>query len=72
MITAEIFRHVRKREGFRRGDSHHFRRDTKDLNDLIPSGSGWVLTEAEGINEAGRIVGVGWLNGQQRGFLLTP
>ncbi len=44
----------------------------QDLNDLIPSGSGWVLTEARGINEAGRIVGVGWLNGQQRGFLLTP
>jgi probable HAF family extracellular repeat protein len=44
----------------------------QDLNDLIPSGSGWVLTEARGINEAGRIVGVGWLHGQQRGFLLTP
>jgi probable HAF family extracellular repeat protein len=43
-----------------------------DLNDLIPSGTGWVLTEARGINDAGRIVGTGWLNGQQRGFLLTP
>jgi probable HAF family extracellular repeat protein len=44
----------------------------RDLNELIPAGSGWVLTEARGINDAGRIVGTGWLNGQQRGFLLTP
>ena len=44
----------------------------RDLNGLIPSGSGWVLTEARDINEAGRIVGTGWLNGEQRGFLLTP
>jgi len=43
-----------------------------DLNDLIPGQSGWVLTEARDINDAGRIVGTGWLNGQQRGFLLTP
>jgi probable HAF family extracellular repeat protein len=43
-----------------------------DLNALIPAGSGWVLTEARGINESGQIVGTGWLNGQQRGFLLTP
>ena len=44
----------------------------RDLNDLIPEGSGWVLTEARDINESGRIVGSGWLNGEQRGFLLTP
>jgi probable HAF family extracellular repeat protein len=44
----------------------------RDLNELIPAGSGWVLTEARGINNAGRIVGTGWLNGQQRGFLLIP
>jgi len=43
-----------------------------DLNGLIPSGSGWVLTEARDINDAGRIVGTGWLDGEQRGFLLTP
>jgi len=43
-----------------------------DLNDMIPAGSGWVLTEARCINASGRIVGTGWLNGQQRGFLLTP
>jgi probable HAF family extracellular repeat protein len=44
----------------------------RDLNGLIPSGSGWVLTEARDINDTGRIVGTGWLNGEQRGFLLTP
>ena len=44
----------------------------RDLNDLIPAGSGWVLTEARDINDAGRIVGTGWVNGEQRGFLLTP
>jgi probable HAF family extracellular repeat protein len=44
----------------------------RDLNALIPSGSGWVLTQARDINDAGRIVGIGWLNGEQRGFLLTP
>ena len=44
----------------------------RDLNGLIPSNSGWVLTHARDINDAGRIVGTGWLNGEQRGFLLTP
>jgi probable HAF family extracellular repeat protein len=44
----------------------------RDLNGLIPSGSGWVLTEARDINDTGSIVGTGWLNGEQRGFLLTP
>jgi probable HAF family extracellular repeat protein len=31
----------------------------KDLNTLIPPGSGWELNEAEGINSAGQIVGLG-------------
>jgi probable HAF family extracellular repeat protein len=44
----------------------------RDLNGLIPAGFGWVLTEARDINDSGRIVGSGWLNGEQRGFLLTP
>jgi probable HAF family extracellular repeat protein len=43
-----------------------------DLNGLIPSESGWILTEARDIDDTGRIVGTGWLNGEQRGFLLTP
>lgn len=44
----------------------------KDLNGLIPGGSGWVLIQANGINSAGQIVGMGTLNGQEHGFLLTP
>jgi probable HAF family extracellular repeat protein len=44
----------------------------RDLNGLIPAGLGWVLTEARDINESGQIVGTGWRNGEQRGFLLTP
>jgi probable HAF family extracellular repeat protein len=43
----------------------------RDLNTLVARGSGWVLTQARGINNAGSIVGVGWLDGEQRGFLLT-
>ncbi len=43
-----------------------------DLNTLIPAGSGWALTEALGITDGGQIVGNGLLNGQQRGYLLTP
>ncbi|MEY4916642.1 MAG: hypothetical protein RL616_555 [Verrucomicrobiota bacterium] len=44
----------------------------RDLNELIPINSGWVLTEARGVNDAGQIVGSGLLNGQPRAFLLTP
>jgi len=44
----------------------------QDLNKLIPKSSGWVLEEASGINDAGQIVGVGTLHGQDHGFLLQP
>jgi probable HAF family extracellular repeat protein len=44
----------------------------QDLNSLIPAGSGWVLTVAVDINDAGQIVGNGKFNGQDRAFLLTP
>jgi probable HAF family extracellular repeat protein len=44
----------------------------RDLNDLIPPGSGWVLEAANAINDAGQIVGTGMYKGQKRGFLLTP
>lgn len=44
----------------------------KDLNGMIPGGSGWVLIEADGINAAGQIVGMGTHNGLEHGFLLTP
>ncbi|MCI0675610.1 MAG: DUF3466 family protein [Phycisphaerales bacterium] len=43
-----------------------------DLNQLIPPGSGWTLTEGTDINDAGWIVGQGTHNGAQRGFLLKP
>ncbi len=43
-----------------------------DLNERIPPGSGWVLSEGRDINERGQIVGTGWLHGQQRAFLLSP
>jgi probable HAF family extracellular repeat protein len=43
-----------------------------DLNDLIPAGAGWVLTEAIDINNDGQIVGNGYLDGAVRAFLLTP
>jgi probable HAF family extracellular repeat protein len=43
-----------------------------DLNNLIFPGSGWVLNEANGINDSGQIVGIGKFGNQDRGFLLTP
>jgi probable HAF family extracellular repeat protein len=44
----------------------------KDLNKLIPAGTEWDLISANGINAAGQIVGVGYIKGQEHGFLLTP
>ncbi len=41
-----------------------------DLNVLLPAGSGWVLLEAYGINDAGQIAGAGLLGGERRAFLL--
>jgi probable HAF family extracellular repeat protein len=40
----------------------------QDLNDLIPSNSGWELTQATAINKLGQIVGYG----SGGAFLLTP
>ncbi len=34
-----------------------------DLNQLLPTGSPWELASAMGINDAGQIVGIGYLNG---------
>ena len=42
----------------------------ENLNDLIATNSGWVLTEAAGINEHNEIVGSGLHHGQPRAFLL--
>jgi probable HAF family extracellular repeat protein len=44
----------------------------KDLNALIPAGSGWLLDEAYNINAAGQIIGTGFFQGAERPFLLTP
>jgi probable HAF family extracellular repeat protein len=44
----------------------------QDLNKLISAGSGWGLSTAYSINDAGQIVGYGTHNKQQRAFLLTP
>jgi hypothetical protein len=44
----------------------------RNLNALIPADSGWYLVFAGGINERGQIAGTGILNGEVRGFLLTP
>lgn len=44
----------------------------KDLNDLIPSGSGWTLINANAINKVGQITGYGSKDGHNHAFLLTP
>ncbi len=45
----------------------------QDLNALIPSGTGWTLTVASGINADGDIVGYGTNpSGGTEAFLLTP
>lgn len=51
----------------------------KDLNRLIPPGSGWVLMSARAINDAGQIIGYGRTGPagrdgmvQERAFLLNP
>jgi hypothetical protein len=44
----------------------------RDLNTLIPAGSGWVLMIATGINSRGQIIGDGRFGGNPRAFLLTP
>jgi probable HAF family extracellular repeat protein len=43
-----------------------------DLNDLILGESGWVLTSASYINDAGQIVGQGMVGGSNQAFLLNP
>jgi probable HAF family extracellular repeat protein len=44
-----------------------------DLNDLVPTGTGWTLAQALGLNDVGQIVGMGTApDGGLRGFLLTP
>jgi probable HAF family extracellular repeat protein len=42
------------------------------LDALIPSGSGWTLRAATGINDRGQIVGTGMHGGALHAYLLTP
>ncbi|MBU1086084.1 MAG: immunoglobulin domain-containing protein [Candidatus Omnitrophica bacterium] len=44
----------------------------ENLNDLIPSNSGWILDSARAINDLGQIVCYGTLNGTNKVCLLTP
>jgi probable HAF family extracellular repeat protein len=44
----------------------------RNLNDMIPANSGWVLLDAAAINNRGQIVGTGLLNGEGAAFLLSP
>ncbi|MGH3628743.1 MAG: hypothetical protein ACRDRL_15080, partial [Sciscionella sp.] len=44
----------------------------QDLNAVLPSGSGWILTEAVAINALGQIAGNGLYNGEAHAFLLQP
>lgn len=44
----------------------------EDLNGVLPPGSGWELTEAVAISDAGEVAGNGLLNGAARAFMLTP
>jgi uncharacterized protein (TIGR03437 family) len=43
-----------------------------DLNRQLVNGSGWLLTSAAAINDAGQIAGTGVIQQQQHAFLLTP
>lgn len=48
-------------------------RKIKDLNKLIPQGSGWVMIDARSINKAGQILCTGMRgDGTEHAFLLTP
>jgi probable HAF family extracellular repeat protein len=42
----------------------------RDLNDLLPAGSGWVLNTAAALNDAGQVVGTGTLNGAAQAYEL--
>ncbi len=55
------------------GVSHAFlwqNGEMRDLNELLPADSGWVLNSAQFINDAGRIVGDGTLNNGTSSFFV--
>lgn len=43
-----------------------------DLNSLIPTRSGWNLTEACRINDGDEIIGIGTFERTERAFLMRP
>lgn len=43
-----------------------------DLNTLIDDGTGWVLSQAKGVNASGVIAGEGFFNGEAAVFRLVP
>jgi probable HAF family extracellular repeat protein len=57
-------------------DTHAFRYASGsgmvDLNTLIDPLSGWELTDAAAINDAGQIAGQGLINNEYHAYLLTP
>jgi hypothetical protein len=46
--------------------------NTRQLNEIIDAASGWNLTQAFDINDAGLIVGVGTVDGHNAAWLATP
>ena len=57
------------------GDAHAFVWQggvMTDLNTLLPAGTGWVLTQANAINNRGEIAGTGLVGGVAHAFLLSP
>jgi probable HAF family extracellular repeat protein len=56
--------------------THAFRYDrttgTVDLNTLLPSASGWVLTDGGAVNAKGVMAGQGTLNGASAAWKLSP
>jgi probable HAF family extracellular repeat protein len=44
----------------------------QDLNEMIAPDSGWILNQAQGVNNFGQIVGDGVIGGETHAFLLTP
>ena len=46
--------------------------EATDLNSLLPANNGWVLNAAIDIDDSGRIIGRGTLNGQPRYFMVEP
>lgn len=44
----------------------------RDLNEAIPANSGWIISKANGINDAGQIVGEGVHGSKHHAVLLSP